>query len=176
LQAKLLTQGFPDLIGDSQRLYTRNQAIQVPQNPPYRVQLPADVVEDSLLVETGDSDLMDRDRIPLASGVFSYHPTGSYLEFHEDDAGKQLNVSYAFGPDGRQAKTGPMEMGLIMVFPLLGRTPNQGIRVLEAKRAVISEYQEELSWGQELVASVRFVLLADQAGYLLRQRLWEPEE
>ena len=155
------------------RAFTRATRFTVPATEPFRITLAEEAISESLAIETPDGDVFGRAGLP-SPGKASYRPEEKAIYFAEEDAGKEVLISYAYGETSHESCTS-CEMGLILVFPALGRTPSgdPAFRVIEARKAVLSSWSEEFASGRETLARVRFILLADEDGFIVREKMVE---
>ncbi len=170
---RITPEAWPELLGPSSRAFVRRLRVRVPDGEPYSITLAHKALSESLVVETETGELMDMLSVP-GPGAFSYDPREGVLRFHPQDASRQLLVSYAH-ETGSGTEPQPRSLGLILVFPLLGRGVSGGYRVIEARRAVLSSFQELFHRADERVVKLSFVVLADSEGQLIRQSTWEAE-
>ncbi len=155
------------------RAFKRAARFTVPNAEPFRINLSEEPIPESLVVETPDGDAFGMAGIP-SPGKFSYNLQENALYFSREDAGQEVLVSYVYG-DASPDPSRHREMGLILVFPMLGRSPSgdPAFRVIEARRAVLSSWSEEFLSGREIMAKAIFVLLADQDDCIIRERMVE---
>lgn len=157
------------------RAFVRAARFTVPAQAPFRITLAEEAIAESLVIETPDGDVFGRAGLP-SPGKASYRPEEKAVYFAEQDACREVLVSYAYGETEQEPWTS-CEMGLILLFPAMGRALSRdpAFRVIEARRAVVSSLSEEFASGRETLARVSFVLLADEDGFIIRERMLEAE-
>jgi len=156
------------------RAFTRAVRFTVPSEEPFRINLAEEAISESLVIETPEGDAFGRTEGIPTPGKASYRPAERAIYFSQEDAGREILLSYAYGETNSEPWRS-REMGLILVFPALGRDPSgdPAFRVIEARRAVLSSFSEEFVSGRETLARASFVLLADEDGFLVRERTVE---
>ncbi|MGC8893894.1 MAG: hypothetical protein ACP5QG_03490 [candidate division WOR-3 bacterium] len=171
--ARVFVEGNPFVGPGAARAFRRAASFVVPATQPFRIILPEEPLPESLVVETPAGDAFGLAGIPSA-GKFSLRPEEKALYFSEEDAGQEILVSYAYG-ESISESWHSCEVGLILVFPALGRNPSAdpAFRVIEARRAVVSSWSEEFSSGKETIANLNLILLADEDGFIVRERILE---
>lgn len=136
--ARVFLDGNPLTRAGQAWAFTRSARFSVPAQAPFRIVLPEEALSEILVVETPEGDMFGR-ASPPSAGEISYRPEEKSLYFAEEDASREVLISYAYG--GTEDEPPPShELGLILVFPILGRTPSgdPAFRVIEARRAVLS--------------------------------------
>ncbi len=172
---RVLVEGNPLVDPGKARLFKRAERFTVPNEEPFRLVLPDEPVPETLVVETTEGDAFRVSGIP-SPGHFSWKPGEKALYFSRSDAGKDVLLSYAYGETISESWC-QRELGLILVFPVLGRSPSgdPSFRVIEARRAVLSSWSEEFVSGKETLARASFVLLSDEEGFIIREGIVGPE-
>jgi|GEM_PF-2120355 len=156
------------------RAFTRALRLVVPTQKPFKINLPDEAIGESLVIETPEGDVFGRANGVPSPGRALYKPDERAIYFAEEDAGREVILSYAYGEEDSEPWC-LREMGLILLFPILGRSPlsDPAFRIIEARRAVLSSFSEEFISGRESLARASFILLADEDGFLIRERIVE---